>query len=150
MTRPLLLALAVAACRAPPPDPAADAQAIRDRHQILDRAALTAQWDSAADVYAESVIVMPPGAPAIVGRETVLGMLRGSPAIAGGAPELLEIEVRGDLAYTRARYTLVTGATTDTGKMIEIWTRGRDGRWRLARDIWSSDRAAVAPRPAGP
>lgn len=144
--RYLALLLALGACLPVPADSTHDVRAIRDAHGILDRASLTGQWDSAADVYAESVVVMPPGAPAIVGRDALLALLRVSPPAAGGAPELLEIRVQGDLAFVRGRYVLVTTAA-DTGKMLEIWERGADGRWRLARDIWSSDRAPVAPAP---
>jgi len=56
--------------------------------------------------------------------------------------------VNGDWAFERHTYKSTdtdkkTGAvTTDTGKGINIFRRGSDGRWRVAIDGWSSDRPA--------
>jgi ketosteroid isomerase-like protein len=54
----------------------------------------------------------------------------------------------GDWAFERYTYKSTdtdkkSGAvTTDTGKGINIFRRGSDGRWRVAIDGWSSDRPA--------
>jgi ketosteroid isomerase-like protein len=56
--------------------------------------------------------------------------------------------INGDWAFERYTYKSTdtdksTGAvTTDTGKGINIFRRGADGRWRVAIDGWSSDRPA--------
>lgn len=56
--------------------------------------------------------------------------------------------VSGDWAFERYTYRSTdtdrtTGAvTTDVGKGINIFRRGSDGKWRVAVDGWSSDKAA--------
>jgi len=53
--------------------------------------------------------------------------------------------VSGDWAFERYTYKSTdtdrkTGAvTSDTGKGINIFRRGADGKWRVAIDGWSSD-----------
>jgi ketosteroid isomerase-like protein len=57
--------------------------------------------------------------------------------------------VIGDWAFERYAYKSrdiekKTGAvTTDRGKGINIFRRGKDGKWRVAIDGWSSDIAAA-------
>jgi ketosteroid isomerase-like protein len=54
--------------------------------------------------------------------------------------------VSGDWAFERYTYRSTdtdrkSGAvSTDSGKGINIFHRGRDGRWRVAIDGWSSDK----------
>ena len=55
--------------------------------------------------------------------------------------------VDGDTAWERYSYKATdtdrsTGAvTTDTGKGMNVFRRGEDGKWRVALDGWSSDAA---------
>ena len=54
----------------------------------------------------------------------------------------------GDTAFERYSYKSTdtdrkTGqVTTDTGKGINVFRKGQDGKWRVAIDGWSSDKAA--------
>ena len=54
--------------------------------------------------------------------------------------------VSGDRAFERYTYKSIdidrkTGTVTrDIGKGINIFRRGADGKWRVAIDVWSSDR----------
>ena len=54
----------------------------------------------------------------------------------------------GDWAFERYTYKSkdvekkTRAVTTDTGKGINIFRRGADGKWRVAVDGWSSDHAA--------
>lgn len=56
--------------------------------------------------------------------------------------------VSGDWAFERYTYKSTDtdrktgGITTDTGKGINVFRHGSDGRWRVAIDGWSSDRPA--------
>ncbi len=81
----------------------------------------------------------------MVSPDAIVTYLSDGPPIVGGEIELLEVEVRGDLAYVRGQYVMTVvlpdgDSATGSGNMLEIWFKGSDGRWRLARDIWNSDR----------
>lgn len=121
-----------------------DKQAIRDAHQALDRAALARDWDAHAALYTDSAVVLPPDHAPVVGPDAIVTYLSNGPPIVVGEIELLEVEVRGDLAYVRGQYVMTVmlpdgDSATGNGNMLEIWFKGSDGRWRLARDIWNSD-----------
>ena len=63
----------------------------------------------------------------------------------------VEFTVRDDLAVERYTYRSVdtpraggpaagTPVVTDSGNGINIYQRGADGKWRVARDSWATDR----------
>jgi ketosteroid isomerase-like protein len=62
----------------------------------------------------------------------------------------VEFVVAEDWAYERYTYKVTDtprgggAAATDTGSGINIYKRGEDGVWRVARDIWATNQ----PRPA--
>jgi hypothetical protein len=68
-----------------------------------------------------------------------------SMADAGLSVKLTSIEARvsGDIGHNVGRYVLsAEGEDVDVGKFIETWERGADGVWRIANDIYNSDRPA--------
>jgi ketosteroid isomerase-like protein len=98
----------------------------------------------------DDIVYQSPGEPEIVGKAAVRKWL----AEYFGATHThwektsIGFVVNGDWAFERYTYKSTdtdkkTGAvTTDTGKGINIFRRGADGRWRVAIDGWSSDRPA--------
>lgn len=98
----------------------------------------------------DDVVFMAPNAPRLVGKDAVREW---------AAPYLeayqihwekttLEFIVLGDWAieqYAYEEHDTPRGAwpvLRDTGKGINIYRRGADGAWRVARDAWNSDLAA--------
>ena len=81
--------------------------------------------------------------PAVHGRAAMRKLFEA--IVAGVKPELVsqvdELEIKGDWAWTVAKfvitYTPTDGAapTKDFGRSILIYEKGRDRRWRIARDI---------------
>jgi len=50
----------------------------------------------------------------------------------------------GDLAYGYGTYELTMNDAkgkpmTDHGKILEIWRKQADGKWKCGTDIWNSD-----------
>ncbi len=95
----------------------------------------------------DDVVFMPPNAPRLVGKDAVREW---------AAPYLeayrihwekttLEFIVAGDWAIEQYAYEESDRARDggpplrDTGKGINIYRRGTDGVWRVARDAWNSD-----------
>ena len=64
------------------------------------------------------------------------------------APERAEVSTAGDLGYTTGPWEFRRGGTEGealaTGRYISVWTRGKDGVWRLAADIGTSGPAGGA------
>ena len=99
-------------------------------------------------VFAEDGVQMPPNAPANVGKsairpwvEGLLGAFRCEFTL-----DVQEVRVSGDWAVERGAYRIMltpkAGGTPmeDVGKYITIYQRQPDGVWKMARDIWNSDR----------
>jgi uncharacterized protein (TIGR02246 family) len=133
-------------------DMRADIEAI-DRVRTAYVAALNAgDVEGWVGVFAEDGVQMPPNAPANIGRLTIrpwvekfLGTFRCNFAL-----DVQEIVVIGDWAFERGGYRIVLRAKAgrepieDVGKYITIYQRQPGASWKMARDIWNSDRAMPA------
>ena len=115
------------------------------------------QWQSgtnsgnAAGVAATSTrdaVLMPPHSPAVLGeairpffQEAFFDLFRVKVSLASD-----EIQILGDRAFRRGTFTLTLTPKSggedigDQGKYLEIWERQTDGSWKIARDIWNSDK----------
>lgn len=157
MRVPLLLALVcVAACQKPPtPEQAA----ARMRAQsdsvktVIEAANLRyARYlggnmpDSVATLFTDSGTMMPPGMPAVTGREAIRTWLTAN-AMPPGATitfAVAEVMAHGPLAIERGSYTFTmpaqgrTAAVNMAGKYLAHWHRV-NGTWLIAADIWSDD-----------
>jgi len=98
----------------------------------------------------DDIVYQSPGEPEIVGKAAVRKWLEAYFGAYHTRWEKTSIGfvVNGDWAFERYTYRSTdtdkkTGAVThDTGKGINIFRHGKDGRWRVAIDGWSSDRPA--------
>jgi uncharacterized protein (TIGR02246 family) len=125
----------------------ADEAANRELTLSFARAAEAGDWDTLAGLYTDDAILMPPGVPEIRGRAGIRDHFAAMPDVREMNLELLEVGGAGDRAFVRGHYTmelLLPGdvPVQDAGHYVEIRERGSDGRWRIARDIYSSDGAA--------
>lgn len=98
----------------------------------------------------DDIVYQSPGEPEIIGKAAVRKWLAEyfSASRTHWEKTSIGFVVDGDWAFERYTYKSTdtdrkTGAVaTDTGKGINIFRRGSDGRWRVAIDGWSSDRPA--------
>ncbi|MGH7467311.1 MAG: YybH family protein [Longimicrobiales bacterium] len=123
---------------------ATDSAAIEKAVQAMTEASGRGDWESWASWFTDDAIVMVPNRPAIAGRSNIRAFVQDWPPIKGSGVELLELEIRADLAYVRGRYRMRMAMpdgrmVDDSGKTVEIWRKQGDGRWLVARDISSSD-----------
>ncbi len=97
----------------------------------------------------DDVVYQLPGSPEIAGKEAVRKWVSDYFGAYRTKWEKASIgfTVNGDWAFERYTYKSTdtdkkSGAiTTDVGKGINIFHRGPDGKWRVAIDGWSSDKA---------
>lgn len=112
--------------------------------------------DGALAIYTtDDPIAMPPDQPIAIGTDAVRKVLEGIVSLPGHEVhnQMEDFRVDGDMAALRGTYTVSTTpeggeTTTVTGKWVAEATRGADGAWKTALNIWNLD--APAPAPAGP
>ena len=135
-------------------DPDLEAQKIRDRYdQVLSEFSVEDDPEAAAEIYlgfhTEDAVLMFPGAPSVQGHQSIrpfiIGFVRD---FEFSAPDLTteEIIISGDLAvhrFSAVAWTVAReGGDTirDDRKYMDILRKGEDGKWRVARHIFNSNR----------
>jgi ketosteroid isomerase-like protein len=93
--------------------------------------------------------VLPPGGPAVSGRDGIRQFWQGAMGMGVREVELRteHAEAAGDLAYEIGSATLLMrpegGAeTTDTVKYVVVWKRREGDPWQLVVDIWNGNISA--------
>ncbi len=145
----LALALASTACQPPVqqagPLSEEDLAAIDQASESYKQAVLAGDWEAWAAFYTQDAVIMPPGQPAVSGRDAIKAWGAAFPAIIEWTPKRVEVDGRGDLAYVRATFSMTVAVegeaepVSEQGKYLEIWRKQPDGSWRIAVDIYNSD-----------
>jgi len=139
----LLLLLAMAGCRSDS-GPSADKQVLIRADQEFARTVGEEGAEAWAGFFAEDGMMLPDGAPPLVGREKILQAM--TPFFANSAnalqwePESAEIAASGELGFTVGRYTAVSAGADGQpveshGSYVTIWRKQSDGRWKVVVDI---------------
>lgn len=97
----------------------------------------------------DDIVFIAPNSPVMIGKAEVGPWVRGYFEAVQTAWQKTSVEfvVTGDWAFERYIYTAVDtphdgGAPyIDTGNGINIYRAGTDGVWRVARDVWATDRS---------
>ena len=129
--------------------------------EVADRSALDAAqqaWveafnardaDAMAALTTVDVVLLPPNAPVVRGRDAVHALWRqaASTAKAHATVTNEETVILGEFAWSMGAFThtLPNGAVVSRGKFLEIWQRV-DGEWKIHRDMFSSNAAAAKPK----
>ena len=151
----IMSAILLTSCAPPAPvdSHAADAAAI----QALDEqwSATAAKNDLAGTVafYSDDAVLLPPNAPIATDqksiRESWAALLGPNTAVSWKVSKA-EVAKSGELGYLYGTYELSIkdpkgGPTVhDTGKLVEIWKKQADGRWKCVVDTYNSDLPVVA------
>jgi len=109
-------------------------KSLRDTDAALTNAARGGQTDAYRGHLAPGVRFHRPEVMPIVGPDAVLMWLAGQPRYASGEARYAETSMAGDLGYTYGTYAL-EGDKGPGGFYVRVWTRGRDGVWRVALDV---------------
>ncbi len=99
---------------------------------------------AAASIYAPDVLYMPPGQPALQGREKVQEFL--DRLLPGGRSSFSyssrEIQVSGGLAYERGVFVMTltqdgAASQSENGNLLRLFQLSADGAWQVTREIWN-------------
>jgi ketosteroid isomerase-like protein len=111
------------------------AKSLRDTDAALTNAARSGQADAYRAHLAPGARLHRPEQMPFVGEQAILSWLNGQPRYAAGASAFADVSIAGDLGYTYGTYAL-DGDQHSRGFYVRVWTRGRDGVWRVALDIF--------------
>ena len=132
------------------PDDAARAAEVRAASAAWDAAHNAGDVAALLELYADSAVSMPYDRPAIVGRAAIADDMRSffQDYTATHATEIVGLEISGDWAVERGRYTLSStprdGGTpmAEAGKHVVVRHR-ENGAWKIHWEIWNLDSARV-------
>ncbi|MGO9852669.1 MAG: YybH family protein [Steroidobacteraceae bacterium] len=153
---PLLFAV-LAGCKGmatPAVDPVREEAAIRATDARWLAAARSHDLQRAVSFWSDDVYMMPPGGPAMVGKEALRRYVAGAFAIPDFSINWVTDHVwvarSGDLAYAvgtdTIRMTSPEGKPVlERNKAVAVWRKEPDGSWKCAVDIWN----AAGDDPAG-
>ena len=90
--------------------------------------------------YTEDAVFVAPGAAAVQGREALTRMAKGMRPLSSVRIESIKTEGVGSVAAVYGRGSWVSGAGTATQsttevRLIIVWRKGSDGRWRVAQEL---------------
>jgi len=147
--------MASCAPSAPVDTRAADAAAIQALDEQWSATAARNDLTGTVAFYADDAVLLPPNAPIATDqksiRESWAALLDSSTSVSWKVSKV-EVAKSGELGYLYGTYKLsikdLKGGppVPDTGKLVEIWKKQADGKWRCIVDTYNSD----LPVPAAP
>jgi ketosteroid isomerase-like protein len=133
----------------------ADASAIQGLDEQWSATAARSDLAGTVGFYADDAVLLPPNAPIAKDqksiRESWAGLLGANTAVSWKVSKV-DVAKSGELGYLYGTYSLSIqdpkgGPTVrDTGKLVEIWKKQADGKWKCIVDTYNSDLPA-APAP---
>jgi uncharacterized protein (TIGR02246 family) len=140
------------ASQAPAPmDTTADQAALKEITTTWFTAHNKGDADTAAALYAEDAVLMPPHAPVARGRAAIRAFLAKDSADTKSAGLTLvngaeTAGVSGDWGWNSGSYTVQDGSgqTVDSGSYLSV-SRKVNGTWLYVHDTYNSDRPLPAP-----
>jgi ketosteroid isomerase-like protein len=109
-------------------------RSLKDTDAALTNAARSGQADAYRGHLADGARFHRPDVMPIVGQDAILSWLAGQPGYASGEGKFADTSLAGDLGYTYGTY-VIRGNQANRGYYVRVWTRGRDGVWRVALDV---------------
>lgn len=145
----LLVALMLFAVDALAADTATDVKALQAVDQVWVKAYNSNDAATAADLYDESAILMPPGATSAHGRAAIRAFLASDMAASAKAGVTFHLGDKpdggatGDMGWVSGTYSVTdkSGKVIETGKYLSV-SRRQNGKWRYVRDTWNADAAS--------
>lgn len=125
----------------------ADKVAIRDVTQKVVGIANNnpTDWETyTRTYYTDDAVVLPPNAPAVMGRAAIRDFLSGFPPITNFRIADIEIDGGENQAWVYGTYKMTlsppgSSPMEDAGKYVEVWRKEPDGAWKVTHDMFNSD-----------
>lgn len=127
-------------------DLSAEKEAIRRTDADWLAASAAHDLDRVLPFWADDATILPPGRPAVVGKEAIRKYVSGAFAIPGFSitwkTDKIEVSQSGDLAYSTGidRISLNTPdgkSLTQENRGVAVWKKQPDGSWKCVLDVMS-------------
>jgi uncharacterized protein (TIGR02246 family) len=112
--------------------------------QAWEKCANTRDARGMADLYTETATLLPPGMPAMTGRQNIQGFWQAFFDAGASDAKLTSIKISGsgDLAYEVGEYSAMMpqpsgGTAPGSGKYLVVFERQQDGHLKMAADMFS-------------
>ena len=138
---------------APVDNHAADAAAIQALDEQWSATAARNDLEGTLAFYADDAVLLPPNALIATDRKSIreswAGLLGPNTAVSWKVSKV-EAAKSGELGYLYGTYSLSIQdpkggpPVRDTGKLVEIWKKQTDGKWKCIVDTYNSDLPAAA------
>ena len=106
-------------------------QSLADAELTLTKAAIRSQADAYRGRLAAGARLHRPGAMPLTTNAAILAWLRQQPPFSESKSGHVEVARSGDFGYTWGSY----GTGKERGSYVRVWTRQRDGAWKVALDV---------------
>jgi len=149
----VLLAASSCSQQTPADTRAADEGALREQDEQWSKAAGAKDLEATVSYYSDDASLLPPNAPIATGKQAIRAvwatMLGPNDSVSWQVSKV-DVARSGDLGYSMGVYQLNTkdpqgNPVTDRGKLIEVWKKQADGKWKTVADIFNSDLPVPAP-----
>ena len=128
-----------------------DIRAIAEIREHTMRAENTGDAEFFNSACTDDIVLMPPGLPAVSGREAAVGFMRAFLSHFDLRIHYVsaETEIFGDAAYDRGTYTQTLAPkgggpeASENGNYLWLYQRSSNGGWKMARVIWNSSDALL-------
>jgi len=126
---------------------AADENAIRAADAQWAKTAQAHDLDGTVSYYTDDAVLLPPNAPIAADKQSIRASweaLLGPTIAISWHITKMDVAQSGDLAYLVGAYSLTVrdphgNPTSDRGKLIEVWKKQADGKWKTVADTFNSD-----------
>ena len=144
------VALLVCSCTAPaaPDTRAAEEAALRSLDEQWSATAAKNDVDGTVAFYADDAVLLAPNVPIATDKKSIgdswAGLLGPNTAVSWKISKV-EVAKSGELGYLYGTYSLAIRdpkggpAVNDHGKILEVWKKQVDGKWKCIVDTYNSD-----------
>ena len=110
-------------------------------------AALANDLEAMVSYYTDDAYLLPPNEPVAIGKKAIReswGRLLGPGVATSWTITKVEVARSGDIAYLIGAYALTMKdpegkPVVDRGKIMEIWKKREDGKWKAVADTYNTD-----------
>jgi ketosteroid isomerase-like protein len=112
------------------------------------RAALARDFEALAALWTDDVVLLPPDAPMVLGKQASRAWFEAFPVLTGFIARVEHAEGRSELAWARGTFDFETQDMPGmrfVGKWSATYRRRGDGRWLVSSDTWNLDAPVGGP-----
>src|SRR6202522_4414889 len=126
---------------------AADETAVKDTDTQWSKTAMANDLDGTVSFYTDDASLLPPNTPIATGKQAIravwAAMLSPDTTVSWQVSKA-DVARSGEMAYVMGTYQITAKnprgkSQEDHGKLVKVWKKQADGKWKTVADIFNSD-----------